>query len=369
MVHVLSLVSYQFLPPRAGGQRAIALLNKYLFARVPLTCVTTVRNHPAASPGYPVMNILSASSLRYINPFYFFTLRNIIQQKGITHLLVEHPYYGWLGVLLQRATGVQLIVRSHNIEGLRWKGLGKWWWKVLWHYEKWVHRQARFNFFIQENDLQYAIQHFKLKPEKCLLVTYGIEWNSSPAASEKQRAREYLCREHGIPADHTILLFNGVFDYPPNLLALQQLITEINPLLQQIPLRYTLLICGMNIPEQIASQKIPNTIIAGFVQQIDPYFKGADIFVNPITEGGGIKTKLVEALGSGMNAVSVQQGAVGISPALCGGKLIVTGDKDWEAFAAAVVQLAGNETPMPAGFYEHFYWGNIAEQAVTYIQT
>ncbi len=49
--------------------------------------------------------------------------------------------------MLKWFTGVKLIVHSHNIEGLRWKTLGKWWWKGLWIYEKWVHRQADLQLF------------------------------------------------------------------------------------------------------------------------------------------------------------------------------------------------------------------------------
>ena len=368
MVRVLSLVSYRFLPPRFGGQRAIALLNQYLSAQVPLSCVTTKENDPSAAKGYQVQNILGDGKLRYVNPFYFFTLRRLIREQQITHLMLEHPYFGWLGVWLQRATGVQLIIRSHNIEGLRWKSLGKWWWKILWNYEKWVHRNARYNFFIQEDDLEYAVKEFGLDRNKCLLVTYGIEAQQAPAVAARKAAKEWLQQQHAIPADHSILLFNGAFDYAPNLLALQSIIDHINPLLVKSSIPYTILICGRNIPESISKQEIPNMLIAGFVDNIDPYFKGSDIFLNPVTEGGGIKTKLVEALGGGMNAVSSLKGALGVDPELCNGKLIVTNDEDWAAMVRAVLSLIGNETQIPEDFYRNFYWGNIANRAATYIQ-
>src|SRR6185369_16319202 len=103
MINVLSIVPYQVLPAKFGGQKGIALFNKYFATHVNLVCVTTRSNDPAAAQGYEVLNILSNSPLRYINFFYFFTLRKIIRQRQITHLLIEHPYYGWLGMMLKRS--------------------------------------------------------------------------------------------------------------------------------------------------------------------------------------------------------------------------------------------------------------------------
>ena len=65
---------------------------------------------------YEVLNVLSNSKLRYINLFYFFTLRNIIRKKKITHFIIEHPYYGWLGFCSKWFCKIKLVVHSHNIE-------------------------------------------------------------------------------------------------------------------------------------------------------------------------------------------------------------------------------------------------------------
>src|SRR5215471_3774905 len=100
MTNVLSLVSYQFLPARVGGQKGIALFNKFFSRHLKLTCITTKSNDAKAAEGYEVLNILSNSPFRYINPLYFFTLKKLIRKRNITHLLLEHPYYGWLAVLL-----------------------------------------------------------------------------------------------------------------------------------------------------------------------------------------------------------------------------------------------------------------------------
>lgn len=368
MIKVLGLVSYNILPAKTGGQKDIALFYKYFSRHVKLVCVTTRSNQPSAAEGYEVLNRLSDSPLRYINLFYFFTLKKIIRQQQITHLQLEHPYYGWLAVLLKWFTGIRLIVHSHNIEGTRWKTLGKWWWKGLWIYEKWVHRRADYNFFKQDEDRAYAIRHFGLQPQKCITTTYGIEWDTPPTADERKAARDTLLRQHTIPAHHRLLLFNGSFNYLPNLNALRQIIVQINPALQSISnFHYTILICGKDIPAEFISGQYPNMLFAGFVPDIALYFNGADVFLNPVVEGGGIKTKLVEALGHNMNAVSTYNGAIGVDPALCNGKLVITDDQ-LTGFAKAVVEAASYQANIPETYFLHFYWGHITQQAALFLE-
>jgi polysaccharide biosynthesis protein PslH len=316
MTNVLSIVSYKFLPPDMGGQKGIAFFNRYLGKHTNLSCVTIQDNTQFSNEGYPIKNILSNSRLRYINPFYYFTLSRIIREEKITHLIVEHPYYGWLGVLLKWFSKVKLVIHSHNIESLRFKTMDKWWWGILWQYEKWTHKHADLNFFIQENDRNYAIENFKLDPELCTVITYGFELSQAPALSQKQAAREELCTTHRISGQEKILLFNGTLGYKPNLDALDIILEKINPLLlAETGFRYRIIICGNKLPASykgLVDHKEKNIIYAGFVDDINLYFKGADIFINPVIDGGGIKTKVVEALGYDLSVISTASGAIGI---------------------------------------------------------
>src|SRR5688500_13877873 len=165
MINVCSLVSYAFLPARGGGQKGIALFNQYFAQHVRLICVTTRNNDPQAA-AYPVHTLLSNSPVRYANPIYFFTLRRLIRKNKISHLVLEHPYYGWLGMLLKWFLKIKIVLHAHNLEGNRFKTLGKWWWSILWQYEKWVHRNADVVFFIQDDDKAYATREFGLNPAK-----------------------------------------------------------------------------------------------------------------------------------------------------------------------------------------------------------
>ncbi|MES1226008.1 MAG: glycosyltransferase family 4 protein, partial [Bacteroidota bacterium] len=362
MSTIISIVSYPFLPAKLGGQKGIALFNKYLSAHVRLICITTKNNIPSAAEGYEVRNTISNSPLRYINIFLFFSIYKTIKKEKASHLILEHPYYGWLGILLKRFSGVKLVMHSHNIEALRWKTLKKWWWPVLAFYEKQTHRYADQNFFIRQEDKLYAIETFGLKAEKCNTITYGIEWNTIPPETEKQGCKRKLQQLHNIAPGTKILLFNGSLDYAPNLQAVKTIAGEINELLITTGEKYKIIICGKGLPaemNELIAYADKNIIYAGFVEDISIYFKAADIFINPVIDGGGIKTKLVEALGHNVTCVTTESGAVGVPPELNGNKMCIVADTDVQGFVNAILQADINAN-IPATFFEHFYWGNIA---------
>ncbi|MBK7558780.1 MAG: glycosyltransferase [Chitinophagaceae bacterium] len=77
-------------------------------------------------------------------------------------------------------------------------------------------------------------------------------------------------------------------------------------------------------------------IYAGFVEDINLYFKGCDIFINPVVNGGGIKTKLVEALGYDLSVTSTKTGAIGIPVEMTGNKMKISEDNDWKAFTLTI---------------------------------
>jgi glycosyltransferase involved in cell wall biosynthesis len=368
MANIISLVSYPFLPARVGGQKGVALFNQYLSRFHHLICVTTRRNDPAAADGYRVLNILSNSPWRYLNPGYFFTIRRLIRQERASHLILEHPYYGWLGCLLKWFCRVRLVVHSHNLEGLRWKSLGKWWWKILWVYERFTHRRADFNFFIHDESREYAIRNFGLDPDKCLTVPFGIDRTEPPPTSDIERAKRALRAKYRWDDAIFILLFNGAFAYPPNRQALDRILGTIDPLLGKLAgFDYRILICGQDLPSESGIVKSDRIILAGFVDDLPLYLMGCDLFINPVTEGGGIKTKLVEALGYNLNAVSTPEGATGVNPDWCGGKLYLSGADDWDSFVALIPGAAAARKTIPPEYFQHFYWGYTVQRAAAFL--
>jgi glycosyltransferase involved in cell wall biosynthesis len=142
------------------------------------------------------------------------------------------------------------------------------------------------------------------------------------------------------------------------------ILQQINPRLEKEKIGYKIIICGKNLPANYNELKdftSQNIIYAGFVDDINLYFKGADIFINPVTDGGGIKTKLVEALSYGLSVVSTVSGAIGIPSSEASNKMLQVKDGNWDDFTEAIVKIDPAEKT-PTAFFDHFYWGNIAER-------
>ncbi|MEO9211480.1 MAG: glycosyltransferase family 4 protein [Ginsengibacter sp.] len=369
MAKVLSIVTYNIFPAKQGGQFGISLFNKFFSQEQELVCFTVKSNLPSFA-SYTIINELSESQTRYFNPFYFFRLRQIIKQHQISHLIIEHPYYGWMAFLLKHFCKIKVIVHSHNIEAERFKSTGKWWWKILAYYEKWVHNMANFTFCISQEDRAYFLKEYKIPYTKSAVITYGIPFDKIPNAQQKEEARNFLLNKYGLKEDTVLFFFNGSLQYLPNLNAVQIIIDEINPRLLLQNLNYKIIICGKGLPPEMNDLKDyvdKNIIYAGFVEDISVYYKGVDVFLNPVVEGGGIKTKLVEALGNNLDVVSTKNGAFGVDPELCNQKLSIVENEDWQGFVEKMISMSTVEFSISDEYFKHFYWKNIASKAAEII--
>lgn len=129
---------------------------------------------------------------------------------------------------------------------------------------------------------------------------------------------------------------------------------------------------GSQLPERYDNLKRyakNNIIFAGFVDDINLYFTAADIFLNPINDGGGIKTKLVEALSVNTSSISYASGAYGIPLSTTGDKLLIVPDNDSIAFFKSHYSkhspARGKDTIF---FFDHFFWDNITRKAAEKMQ-
>ena len=351
-----------------GGQKGIEIFYRYVGVEVYTIVASTQNNEEAFVKNYTLKKVFSNSKRRYGNPVYILKLRKLIKDNNISHLIVEHPYLGWMAVLLQKTLGVKLIVHSHNIESQRFKSMNKSWWKPLFYYEKWVHKKADHNFFVTELDMHYAIKHFRLSVSKCSTAFYGIEMSEAPTPAQKNVAKERICQELQLSLSTNLLLFNGSFSYKPNHDALVILLNIIVPLLNKVGYHFKLIICGKGISEEIRANKLDNVIMMDFVPDITLYNLAADVFLNPVIEGGGIKTKLVEALAANTKVVSTRSGANGVKKEWCGSKLIIVEDNDWTAFYNAIITKT-TEEPVSDIFFQQFYMGNIAKKVKMILQS
>jgi glycosyltransferase involved in cell wall biosynthesis len=365
MKKLLDIVPYNYLPYFSGGQKSIAQFLEYFGQEADLTVAGVDDNDFSLVKSYKALPLLKNRSTRYVDLTLIGKITSLVKKQGYDAVIWEHPYYAWLAWIIRKRTGVKTVFHTHNIEWLRFQSNGKWWWPILRMYERWAFRFADLVFFINEEEKNWAIKAWKLDKAKCTEITFGIESRENPP--DRDQCRRTVAARHHIKENEKIFLFNGLLDYKPNREALMLILDQINPVLFETPLPYKIIICGKRLPpelNELAAYAGKNIIYAGFVDDIDLYFKAADIFLNPVQTGGGIKTKMVEAIGLGTTVVATQSGAAGIHKETCGDKLIVVEDNDWAAFTEAVIRHADKTIATPVSYYQTYYWGNIAKKAI-----
>lgn len=369
---ILALVSYRVFPALMGGQKCIASFYQELQGQVHLELLVSSDNDLSYAEGLGASNFLYNHWKGFYNLRYYWKLRKLIQTKEIEFLIIEHSYFGWLGWLLRLFTNVSLILRVHNIEAYRFRDMHRKWWRIYYFYEQWICRSANQIWFTSPNDAAWMQSAWNIPSTNCTVLNYGVDIASAPSLPEKKQCRNQLLEQYQLHPQTRLFLFNGTLDYIPNTDALRIILTELLPRLDKLPKGYRIFICGNRITDQWkkALEKHPQIILAGFVPDISLYYKGTDCFINPVTLGSGVKTKLVEALAYNQDIISVVSGAKGIEDPYCGKKLQLVPDYDWDAFATAMMQSElPSKQETPAAFYQDFNWKHIVEKAILTLQS
>lgn len=134
------------------------------------------------------------------------------------------------------------------------------------------------------------------------------------------------------------LLFCGRLDQLANRGAITYFFESIWPELSRRVKDLEIDVVGKNPPTWLLelSQRDQRVHVPGFVDDVRAYFQKATVFICPITDGGGTRLKILDALAMGMPIVSTTFAASGL--ALRDGEHLLLADTP-EAFVQQVVNL------------------------------
>jgi polysaccharide biosynthesis protein PslH len=364
---ILYITPYRFIKPNAGGKFAmyqqIKHFNKYCF----VVAVGVEGNIDDEELGGTILPIFKNTPSRYFNPLLIFKLLKLIKSNQINTIIMEHPYMGWLGFALKKLSRAKWFIRSQNVEYLRFKDLGKWWHPILKIYEKWVHQQADGVLCITEEDLIF----FKQQGVSSQLINMPFGTSKAAPPTDRLACKHILHQRYQLKPSTKIILYNGAMNYLPNITGLDIILKEVLPALQQAKEDFIILICGGGLVASYNELKdYANIIYCGFVDDIGLYFKGADVFINPVQGGGGIKTKLVDALSYGTLSISSEDGAKGLQAKVAGEQLIVTPDYNGQAMAEKIMQCVNTQAYLqtPQSYYDYYNWDKIIQRVLNEIE-
>jgi len=138
------------------------------------------------------------------------------------------------------------------------------------------------------------------------------------------------------------LLFCGRLDQLANKGAITYFFESIWPRLTDKMKNVEIDVVGKNPPAWLVrlSQHDPRVHVPGFVDDVRPYFQKSTVFVCPITDGGGTRLKILDALAMGMPIVSTTFAASGLR--LYDGKHLLLADTP-DDFVGKVCRLLSDK--------------------------
>jgi polysaccharide biosynthesis protein PslH len=365
MYRFLSIVWYKIYPPEFGGQKGIASFNESLSKLHPVDVLCASSNAVITDYEKNVLPDLPVSKWQFINPVVWYKIHKQILKHQYTHLIIEHPYYGFIGAYYKNKKR-KFILHSHNIEAKRFKQLKKWWWFLLEVYEKWCMQKADLVLFKTYADKNYAISKYKIETRKTHVLEYGIKKTSVG----KNVGRKKLIDTYQLEPQTYLMVFAGTLDYQPNAAAVEFIYNELEPLLNiKLHTPYKIIICGRNNDKNysyLKQLKNSNILQAGYVDDIDLYIAGADAFINPVKDVFGVQTKTIDAIALEQNVVLFAESARELPDYLINEKVFIANNVNEFVLKVSIALETNKVTPQQ--FFNDYAWDHIVHKFVKHLQ-
>ncbi len=149
--------------------------------------------------------------------------------------------------------------------------------------------------------------------------------------------KDYTSSTEALDLGQNALVFTGKMDYRPNVDAVFWFAEEVLPLLQrQIP-DVKFVIVGQKPHARLEQLRDnPHIEITGWVKDVQPYLRGASLYVAPLRMGSGTRLKILEALATGKAVVATRIAASGMR---ADADQVMRIADEPSAMAASIVQL------------------------------
>ena len=138
------------------------------------------------------------------------------------------------------------------------------------------------------------------------------------------------------------IFFIGTFLHDPNTDAVEILYHNIMPLVWKVLPDLKITIIGSEAPESIVKMNSEKFEIAGFVENIIPYYGNCFASVSPLRFGAGVKGKIGQALEYTLPVLTTNIGAEGMFLE-DGVTALISGNEDYQKFADHIIQICTSE--------------------------
>ena len=132
----------------------------------------------------------------------------------------------------------------------------------------------------------------------------------------------------------TGVLLVANWPHPPNKDGLVWFLDEILPLVRSELPDLELHLVGGGLPDEIVRRLDKNTVVHGWVPELEPVYDAVRLSIAPLRYGAGMKGKVAEALAHGVPIITTPVGTEGMAPDVVDAAIVAT---DAASFADAIV--------------------------------
>lgn len=275
-------------------------------------CVSTIpikRNGIAKSLLYSLKFPYTVAT-RY-NRSFISSINKTIQKYDFDIINIDFPQMAYFLKTIDLPSTIKVILNQHNVEWQRFEEMGKSLEVSLFkksickiesfrlrNYEQKMYSAKKISYytFVSAKDLEYFHEWTKTSMTKLKLIPGGGEIKNevSPIQHEGKN-----------------IVFVGVMSNEFNPEGAMWFINNVLPHIENVISNVRFYIVGKDPIQSLRNIKQKNIYVTGYVDNLDYYYAIADLIVIPVLHGGGVKLKLLEAVGYNKFIVSTSQGAKG----------------------------------------------------------
>ena len=253
-------------------------------------------------------------------------------------------------------TAIDVLLKPALREYQSAKGIGKFIKHI--QYRRLVSKEIA---LYQKFDLVYTLSEY----DRQFLLSYNGDLNVSLRSPYVKLTDFRDDKTHREPKS---ILFVGAMDRSVNVQAAMYFITRVLPLIRKEMPDVRLYIVGNKPPDKIKTfgSNDQNVVVTGFVEDVKPFFLKATVFVAPLFIGGGIITKILDAMAAGLPVITSSIGNEGVDALPEIDLLIANTPEDFARKALLLMKdrnrwLACSENGK-AFVHKHFDWEKTVQQ-------